>query len=61
MVDFILRPEPGVEKKVLDIGQFFAVVPRKPDEQTHNVATFWLAFRVRERYLVGTSSSGILF
>jgi hypothetical protein len=31
MIDFILRPEPGVEKRVLDIGKFFVVVLRKPD------------------------------
>jgi hypothetical protein len=30
IVDFILRPEPGVEKKVLDIGQLSAVIPGKP-------------------------------
>jgi hypothetical protein len=29
MVDFILRPEPGVEKKVLDTGQLLAVIPGK--------------------------------
>jgi hypothetical protein len=31
MVDFILRPETGVEKKILDIGQYLVSVPRKPD------------------------------
>ena len=29
MVDVILQPEIGVEKKVLDIGQFLFVVPPK--------------------------------
>ncbi len=29
MVEIILRPEPGVEKKVLDVGQSSSVIPRK--------------------------------
>ena len=30
MVEVILRPEPGVEKKVLDVGQSLSVIPRNP-------------------------------
>ena len=29
MVEIILRPEPGVEKKVLDLGPLPFVIPRK--------------------------------
>ena len=56
MVDFILRPEPGTEKKVLDVGQSQSpvVIMRKPTN-----TCLLLTFRLWEWYLVSTSPFGI--
>jgi hypothetical protein len=51
MVDFILRPEPSVEKKVLDIGQS----PVCSREGLTRFTSFQLSIRVWKWYLVSTS------